>query len=101
MSAYYTDFVNDYDNVHSVVTMFDDTMNETEITNYLKKKYPYYPEHSSDTELVFIPEGHLMEIFYMPKDKMVMYISTTSSSQSDSKAAVAAKLRKSIKSVNR
>lgn len=101
VSAYYTDFVNDYDNVHSVVTMFDDTMNETEITNYLKKKYPYYPEHSSDTELVFIPEGHLMEIFYMPKDKMVMYISTTSSSQSDSKAAVAAKLRKSIKSVNR
>lgn len=101
VSAYYTDFVNDYDNVHSVVTMFDDTMNETEITNYLKKKYPYYPEHSSDTELVFIPEGHLMEILYMPKDKMVMYISTTSSSQSDSKAAVAAKLRKSIKSVNR
>lgn len=101
VSAYYTDFVNDYDNVHSVVTMFDDTMNETEITNYLKKKYPYYPEHSSDTELVFIPEGHLMEIFYMPKDKMVMYISTASSSQSDSKAAVAAKLRKSIKSVNR
>lgn len=101
VSAYYTDFVNDYDNVHSVVTMFDDTMNETEITNYLKKKYPYYPEHSSDTELVFIPEGHLMEIFYMPADKMVMYISTTSSSQSDSKAAVAAKLRKSIKSVNR
>lgn len=101
VSAYYTDFVNDYDNVHSVVTMFDDTMNETEITNYLKKKYPYYPEHSSDTELVFIPEGHLMKIFYMPKDKMVMYISTTSSSQSDSKAAVAAKLRKSIKSVNR
>lgn len=101
VSAYCTDFVNDYDNVHSVVTMFDDTMNETEITNYLKKKYPYYPEHSSDTELVFIPEGHLMEIFYMPKDKMVMYISTTSSSQSDSKAAVAAKLRKSIKSVNR
>ena len=101
VSAYYTDFVNDYDNVRSVVTMFDDTMDETEITNYLKKKYPYYPEHSSDTELVFIPEGHLMEIFYMPKDKMVMYISTATSSQSDSKAAVVAKLRKSIKSNNR
>lgn len=79
VSAYYTDFVNIYDEVRSVVTMFDDTLTVEQITNYLKKKYPYYPEYSSDDELVFVPEGHTMEIYYHPKEKMIMYISTASS----------------------
>lgn len=79
VSAYYTDFVNTYDDVRSVVTMFDDTLTVEQITNYLKKKYPYYPEYSSDEELVFIPEGHTMEIYYQPKEKMIMYVSTASS----------------------
>lgn len=82
VSAYYTDFVNNYDKVHSVVTMFDDTLSAEQITNYLKKKYPYYPEYSTDEELVFVPEGHTMEIYYRPKDKMIMYISTAKSSDS-------------------
>lgn len=82
VSAYYTDFVNNYDKVHSVVTMFDDTLSAEQITNYLKKKYPYYPEYSTDEELVFVPEGHAMEIYYRPKDKMIMYISTAKSSDS-------------------
>lgn len=101
--AYYTDFVNDYDNVRSVVTMFDDTLTVEQITNYLKKKYPYYPEYSTDDELVFVPEGHAMEIHYMPKDKMIMYISTTSStnaaSKSMNKAAVAKKLKANMQTV--
>lgn len=79
VSAYYTDFINIYDEVRSVVTMFDDTLTVEQITNYLKKKYPYYPEYSSDDELVFVPEGHTMEIYYHPKEKMIMYISTSSS----------------------
>lgn len=82
VSAYYTDFVNNYDKVHSVVTMFDDTLSVEQITTYLKKKYPYYPEYSTDEELVFVPEGHAMEIYYRPKDKMIMYISTAKSSDS-------------------
>lgn len=103
VSAYYTDFVNDYDNVRSVVTMFDDTLTVEQITNYLKKKYPYYPEYSTDDELVFVPEGHAIEIYYMPKDKMIMYISTSSStnaaSKSMNKAAVAKKLKANMQTV--
>lgn len=76
VSAFYTDFVNIYDNVRSVVTMFDETLTVEQITSYLKKKYPYYPEYSSEEELVFVPEGHAMEIYYQPKENMLMYIST-------------------------
>lgn len=105
VSAYYTDFVNNYDNVRSVVTMFDNTLTVEQITNYLKKKYPYYPEYSTDEELVFVPEGHAMEIYYMPKDKMIMYISTASSTdaaaKSMSKAAVAKKLKANMRTVKR
>lgn len=99
VSAYYTDFVNNYDDVHSVVTMFDDNLTVEQITDYLKKKYPYYPEYSSNEELVFIPEGHTMEIYYLPKEKMIMYISTTSS-RSDVKASVN-HLRMKVKSNQR
>ncbi len=104
VSAYYTDFVNNYDNVRSVVTMFDDTLTVEQITNYLKKKYPYYPEYSTDDELVFIPEGHAMEIYYTPKDKMIMYISTATASKSPAKrrinaAAVANQLKAKMQTV--
>ncbi len=75
VSAYYTDFTQNFDTVQSVVTMFDDTLSVEDITNYLKRKYPYFPEYSSEDELVFIPSGHSIEIYYMPKEKMVMYIS--------------------------
>lgn len=88
VSAYYTDFINNYDDVRSVVTMFDDTLTVEQITNYLKKKYPYYPEYSSDDELVFVPEGHTMEIYYQPKQKMIMYISTATSSKANSRASI-------------
>lgn len=87
VSAYYTDFVNIYDKVHSVVTMFDDNLTVEQITDYLKKKYPYYPEYSSEEELVFIPEGNNLLIYYMPKEKMIMYI-TNSTSKSMSRAHV-------------
>lgn len=88
VSAYYTDFVNIYDDVRSVVTMFDDTLTVEQITNYLKKKYPYYPEYSTEDELVFIPEGHAMEIFYQPKQKMIMYISTSKSTNANSRVSI-------------
>ena len=101
VSAYYTDFVKDYDTVHSVVTMFDDTMNETDIISYLKKKYLYYPEESSEAEYVFITENRSIAIFYTPKDKMLMYFPLTSASQSNSKKAVVAKLRARAKAINR
>lgn len=102
VSAYYTDFVNNYDKVHSVVTMLDDTLSVEQITTYLKKKYPYYPEYSTDEELVFVPEGHAMEIYYRPKDKMIMYISTAKSSDSSAgnmtkAAAVANQLKANMR----
>lgn len=86
VGAYYTDFEQNYNTVHSVVTMFDDTLSIEDITKYLKRKYPYFPEYSSDEELVFIPSGHTMEIYYMPKEKMVMYISTTNGLQQTTRA---------------
>lgn len=98
VSAYYTDFINTYDNVRSVVTMLDDTLTEEQVTNYLKKKYPYYPEYSSAEELVFVPEGHAMEIYYQPKEKMIMYISTSTSPKSVSRAAIN-KLKSRAKSI--
>ena len=106
VSAYYTDFVNNYDNVRSVVTMFDDTLTAEQITNYLKKKYPYYPEYSTDEELVFIPEGHTTEIYYTPKDKMIMYISTANTSNSSARrmtdtATVANRLKAKMQTVKR
>lgn len=102
VSAYYTDFVNMFDDVHSVVTMFDDTLSVEEITKYLKKKYPYYPEYSSETELVFVPAGHAMEIYYRPEDKMIMYISTSSVTKSKTSCRQAAKqLRSRSKAVKR
>lgn len=101
VSAYYTDFVNNYDNVRSVVTMFDDTLTAEQITNYLKKKYPYYPEYSTDDELVFVPDGHALEIYYKPKDKMIMYISTSNSSKALSSASVALKLKSKTNSIKK
>lgn len=105
VSAYYTDFVNKYDNVRSVVTMFDDTLTVEQITDYLKKKYPYYPEYSTDEELVFVPEGHAMEIYYMPKDSMIMYVSTAgitnASAKTMVKAAVADKLKAKMQTLKR
>lgn len=105
VSAYYTDFVNKYDNVRSVVTMFDDTLTVEQITDYLKKKYPYYPEYSADEELVFVPEGHAMEIYYMPKDSMIMYVSTAgitnASAKTMVKAAVADKLKAKMQTLKR
>lgn len=101
VSAYYTDFVNNYDNVRSVVTMFDDTLTVEQITNYLKKKYPYYPEYSTDDELVFVPDGHALEIYYKPKDKMIMYISTSNSSKALSSALVASKLKSKTNSIKK
>lgn len=105
VSAYYTDFFNNYDNVRSVVTMFDDTLTVEQITNYLKKKYPYYPEYSTDEELVFVPDGHAIEIYYMPKDKMIMYISTANTTNAPARtmtrAAVANKLKAKIQTVKR
>ena len=99
VGVYYTDFVNNYDKVQSVVTMLDGTLSETEVLNYLKKKYPYYPEESSDTDYVFVPGGAEYGVIYTPKDKMVMYISMGSSSKSLSKAGVRARIAKEAISV--
>lgn len=99
VSAYYTDFVNIYDDVRSAVTMLDETLTVEQVTNYLKKKYPYYPEYSTDEELVFIPEGHIMVIYYLPMDKMIMYISTASS-ESNSRTAINT-LKMKAKSIKR
>lgn len=95
VSAYYTDFVSNFNDVRSVVTMLDDNFTVEQVTAFMKKKYPYYPEYSSEEELVFVPEGHKMEIMYMPKEKMIMYISTGTS------AAAKKALKLKARSVNR
>lgn len=97
VGVYYTDFQQNYDTVQSVVTMFDSTLSEEEITNYLKRKYPYYPEYSSEEELVFIPEGHAMEIYYMPKEKMVMYISVRNNTRAHSITDIVANIKEKSK----
>ena len=95
VSAYYTDFINNFDTVHSVVTMFDDTLTVEQITNYLKKKYPYLPEYSTEDDLVFVPEGNRMVIYYQPKDKMIMYISNSSTANAPVKIeSIASDIRK-------
>lgn len=103
VSAYYTDFTTIFDNVQSVVTVLDETLSEEEITKYLKKKYPYYPEYSTSEELVFVPEGHAMEIYYELKDRMIMYISTSKSSPASKAKArsTAKKIKLKSKSINR
>lgn len=97
VSAYYTDFINIFDKVRSVVTMFDDTLTVEQITNYLKKKYPYYPEHSTDEELVFIPESQTMIIYYMPKDGMIMYMSASNSSNAASRSSIIEHFKNRVK----
>lgn len=101
VSAYYTDFVNLFDNVKSVVTMFDDTLTEKQITEYLKNKYPYYPEYSKDDELLFIPENQEIVIYYMPKDKMIMYISATESTRGVVPGDIIAELKIGTRSIKR
>ncbi len=101
VSAYYTDFVNLFDNVKSVVTMFDDTLTEKQITDYLKNKYPYYPEYSKDDELLFIPENQEIVIYYMPKDKMIMYISATESTRGVVVGDIIAELKIGTRSIKR
>ena len=101
VSAYYTDFVDHFDKVQSVVTMFDDTLSEKEITEYLNKKYVYYPEYSTEEELVYIPAGHAMEIFYRPADKMIMYFPVKDAAQVAPRAKLAQKLANKTKSIKR
>lgn len=93
VGVYYTDFVQNYNTARSVVTMFDDTLTQEEITKYLKRKYPYYPEYSSNEELVFVPEGHSMEIYYQPKEKMLMYIAVGSSTRGISGRKIVNKIK--------
>ena len=101
VSAYYTDFVDHFDKVQSVATMFDDTLSEKEITEYLNKKYVYYPEYSTDEELVYIPAGHAMEILYRPADKMIMYFPVKDAAQVAPRAKLAQKLANKTKSIKR
>ena len=101
VSAYYTDFVDHFDKVQSVATMFDDTLSEKEITEYLNKKYVYYPEYSTEEELVYIPAGHAMEIFYRPADKMIMYFPVKDAAQVAPRAKLAQKLANKTKSIKR
>lgn len=93
VGVYYTDFQQNYTTAQSVVTMFDSTLSVEEITNYLKRKYPYYPEYSTEEELVFIPAGHAMEIYYMPKEKMVMYISVKAKTKGHSVSDIITSLK--------
>lgn len=100
VSAYYTDFINVYDKVVSVVTMLDGTQSVEDVTSFLKKKYSYYPEYSSESELVFISEGHKMEIYYTPADKMIMYISVSKPSNTSAKSSMK-RLRRNVQSLIR
>lgn len=66
-----------YDEVHSVSISLDDKLTVEQVTNYLKRKYAYYPEYSSNDELVFAPEDRSLMIYYQPKEKKVMYFDSS------------------------
>lgn len=48
-------------------------MAESEILNYLNKKYIYYPEWDEDGELSFLNEDHSMSLFFNPETNWLSY----------------------------
>lgn len=101
VSAYFTDFEKNYDNVQMVATMLDETLSEENVMKYLKKKYLYYPEQSSETEYSFVTKDKRMAVFYQPADRWVTYIPLTSVTKSLSKRSLAEKIKKTIKTIRR
>ena len=100
VSAYYTDFVEIFDNVHSLVVMLDDTLSKDTVIDYLKKKYNYQSNFSTDKELVFAPDDQSMEIYYTPESKMIMYFSSTSRGKVATRANINS-LKSKVKALNR
>ena len=70
----YTDYVVDFNTVQAVMITLKDTMPTEEVSNYLKRKYNYFPEYSSNEELAFISKGNEMAVYYHLKDNTVMYL---------------------------
>lgn len=101
VSVYYTDFINVYDDVRSVVTMLDGTLSTEEVTSYLKRKYTYYPEQSSAEELVFTPKDQSKAIYYTPADNMVMYFPLGGDPANAEVRAAVKQLRQKAKSIKR
>ena len=101
VSAYFTDFEKNYDNVQMVATKLDETLTEENVVKYLKKKYLYYPEQSSETDYSFVTKDKRMAVFYQPADRLVMYIPLPSVTKSLSKRSLAGKINKTIKTIRR
>ena len=100
----YTDYEqnSNSDTVHGVITTLKQTLAIEEITKFLKRKYNYFPEYSSEEELVFISKGNEMAIYYQLKDYTVMYVPFTTRTRGESeKDAIRMKLKENLKHLNR
>lgn len=100
----YTDYAQDSNSttVHGVITTLKPTLAVEEIIKYLKRKYNYFPEYSSEEELVFISKGNEMAIYYQLKDYTVMYVPFTTRTRGESeKDAIRMKLKEILKYLNR
>ena len=72
----YTDYVQDYNTAQSVMITLTDKLTSSDISKYLRRKYYYYPEFSSDEELAFVSKDNAMAIFYNITERTVMYLQT-------------------------
>ncbi len=73
VGAFYTDYVDFYDNVQSVVTLLDGTLTKEEVHAFLCRKYNYYPEYDFDSYEVFISKDQTMVIYYDPESDTIIY----------------------------
>ncbi len=73
-AAYYTDFVKNYNQCCSVISILMSTANNEKTITYLKRKYTYYAEYSTDDELTFVSKDEAFFVYYTPSSKGVIYI---------------------------
>lgn len=82
LGCYYTyDFVNTLETAIAIIAVLNDTLQEEEVLNYLRKKYIYLEDESTDMDKVFLTSDGLIVIFYTPEYKRVQYQSNVSTSK--------------------
>lgn len=73
-SAYYTDFTKYYTTACYVASILMSSADNDKVVTYLKRKYTYYAEYSSDDELTFVSKDEAYAVYYQPADKLIMYM---------------------------
>ncbi|MCC8174979.1 MAG: hypothetical protein LUC85_03915 [Bacteroidales bacterium] len=73
-SAYYTDFTKYYTTACYVASILMSSADNDKVVTYLKRKYSYYAEYSSDDELTFVSKDGAYAVYFEPADKLIMYM---------------------------